>query len=170
VESTVKLSLGRCSLRINPELSYKINLDNAAADSKLDFSNIMLEEMQLNNNAGNVEVRLNGNVDRVNVGIDNNAGNVRLRVPKSHAVRITARGSLSSDNLERCGLVLKEGVAQSSDWDENSNGVDIALSQNVASFVLDWKRSPAVGEAAQDTEDEQKPNESFKDDPNDYDF
>jgi len=144
VELTVRHSLGRCILRASTVPVYRIKLSNSASDSRLNLDELRVEKLDIDNNAGNVIVELGGGVAHVEVEAANNAGNVRLRVPPSHSVRITMSGNLSTHNLERYGLELVEGVAQAADWDENPLRVDILLSQNVASFQLDWKRRDGV--------------------------
>ncbi|MCH7472468.1 hypothetical protein IIA79_05900 [bacterium] len=154
-EVTLKHSLGRLSARLSPDFSYSFSLDNAAGDSSLDFEGLKVEELKVENNAGSVSVHLGGEVDRVEVDIQNNAGNVMLKVPDSHAVRITPSGSLSAHNLEKYGLEIIDGVAASSDWDSNSKGVDIVLSQHVANFQLAWKRRNGVKLGASKSEDDE---------------
>jgi hypothetical protein len=139
-EVQVKAKIGRALLRLNPELAYKVNLDSAAADARVDLSEARVDGVDIDNNAGSVYLVLGGKADRIEVDVNNNAGHVRLGVPAAHAVRVTPSGSLSNTNLERCGLEVVDGVAKSADWNDNPHGVDILLHQNVASFQLDWKR------------------------------
>jgi len=81
-EITLKHSLGRCNLRLSDAFSYNINVDNAAADAGLDLSSLKVENLELDNNAGNIVMSLSELVERVKVNVKNNAGNVRIRVPK----------------------------------------------------------------------------------------
>jgi len=144
VEVGVKHSAGRASLRANPAYTYAIAIDNAAADTEVAAEDLSVDDISVNNNAGSVRVRLGGNVAHVSVGIQSNAGSVMLRVPETHAVKVTPTGSLSTHNLEKYGLAVVDGVAKSSDYDANENRVDVVLHQNVASFALDWKRRDGV--------------------------
>jgi hypothetical protein len=141
---TLRHSLGRCLLRTSTEFPYRIHLDNSAADSRLQLENVVVPEMVIENNAGSVAAALGELVDKISVSISNNAGNVRLKVPGTHALKITPSGTLSTDNLEKHGLELVDGVAVSQDWDSNPKGVTITLSQNVANFKLEWKRRDGV--------------------------
>jgi hypothetical protein len=141
---TLRHSLGRCLLRTNTTVPYRIHLDNSAADSRLQLENVPVPELNIENNAGSVTAVLGELLDRVVVSVSNNAGNVRLKVPGSHAIKVTPSGTLSTDNLENHGLATIDGVAASSDWETNPKGVVIALSQNVASFKLDWNRRDGV--------------------------
>lgn len=151
---TLRHSLGRCLLRANTEMQYRIHLDNSAADSRMQLENIRVPELDIENNAGSVIAAIGDLVDKVNVSVSNNAGNVRLKIPSSHAVKVTPTGTLSTDNLESHGLEVVDGVAASSDWSSNPKGVAIVLSQNVASFKLDWKRRDGVRMVdLEDTED-----------------
>lgn len=154
-EVTLRHSLGRCLLRANPSVPFRIHLDNSAADSRMQLDGLAVPELDIENNAGNVVAVLGELVEQVKVRISNNAGNVRLRVPPAYAVKVLPTGSLSSDNLERLGLEEVDGVAASADWEENARRVEIALSQNVASFRLDWKQREGArtGEAWDDEED-----------------
>jgi len=163
-EVGIKHSLGRMGLKVNTGLSYRIRLDNAASDSRLVLEELRVEELKIDNNAGNVVTLLGELVPRVEVEVSNNAGNVRLKVPDTHAVRVTPSGSLSSHNLARYGLEPIDGVAQSADWDENPNTVDILLSQNVANFQLDWKRSNGVQVGDEEEAEEPAPDDDDDDD------
>lgn len=151
---TLRHSLGRCLLRTNTEFPYRIHLDNSAADSRLQLENVPVPELDIENNAGSVSAVLGELVDRINVSVSNNAGNVRLKVPGTHAVKVTPTGTLSTDNLEKHGLEIVDGVAASQDWETNPKGVVIALSQNVASFKLDWHRRDGVHMADIDQPDD----------------
>jgi len=153
-EITLKHSLGRCNLRLSDAFSYHINVDNAAADAGLDLSTLKVEDLELDNNAGNIVLLLSDLVERVKVNVKNNAGNVRIRVPEGHALKIASSGSLSSSNLEKYGLELVDGVAVSPDWNSNSRGVEIMLRQNVAHFQLDWKRRSGVSVGDEDEPEE----------------
>ena len=155
-------SLGRCLLRLNPEVPMEIKLDNSAADSRLQLDNMKIEDMVIDNNAGSVMAIMGGLADRVSMSISNNAGSVLLKVPGTHAVRIRSTGSLSTDNLEKLGLETVDGYATSNDWETNPKKFEIELSQNVASFKLAWKRSDGVTIGEDDTDGE--------DDKEVYDF
>jgi hypothetical protein len=150
VDLRVKHSLGRCGLHLSDALPYEIKLANSASDSSLQLESLAVSKLSLDNNAGNVSVALGDKLAPVEVAVSNNAGNVRLRLPATHSVRISVQGNLSSHNLDRCGLELIDGVARSGDWETNPLRVDILLTQNVAGFILDWKRRDGVqvGEAA----------------------
>ncbi len=143
-EVQVKSKIGRALLRLNPELAYHINIDSAAADARLDLGDAQVDTVNIDNNAGSVHLVLGEKARRIEIEVNNNAGSVRLGLPASFAVRVTPSGSLSSTNLERCGLEVIDGVAKSSDWDDNPTGADILLHQNVANFQLDWKRRDGV--------------------------
>lgn len=153
-EVTLRHSLGRCLLRANPSVPFRVHLDNSAADSRLQLEGLAVPELDIENNAGNVVAALGELVEQVRVKISNNAGNVRLRVPPAYAVKILPTGSLSSDNLERLGLEAVDGVAASADWEENAKRVEVTLSQNVASFRLDWK--PPEGARGADAWEEEE--------------
>lgn len=159
---TLRHSLGRCLLRTNTAYPYRIHLDNSAADSRLQLENVPVPELNIENNAGSVAAALGEMLDRVNVNVSNNAGNVRLKVPGTHAVKVTPSGTLSTDNLEKFGLMAVDGVAASPDWETNPKGVVIALSQNVASFRLEWNRRDGVQMA--DTENAETLDELDSDD------
>jgi hypothetical protein len=144
LEAALKCSLGRGSISLHPEMSYKLQLSNSAADARLELAGLTVEELEIDNNAGSVAVELGDRVERVAVKIENNAGSLRLAVPAQYAVRFIASGNLSSHNLEKYGMELTDGTAQSGDWHDNPRGVEITLSQNVASFVLEWQRRDGV--------------------------
>lgn len=143
-EVQLKHTMGRALLRASDQLEYRLALDNAAADARLDMTGLHVENVDISNNAGTIWLKLGERAKRVEMNIDNNAGHVRIGVPGSYSVRIKPSGNLSSNNLEKYGLEVIDGVAVSSDWDDNSQGVDILLSQNVASFQLDWQRRDGV--------------------------
>jgi len=166
---TLRHSIGRCLLRMSPEMPYSIKLDNSAADSRLQLDQLQISEMDIDNNAGSIMAVMGARVDRVNLSISNNAGSVLLKLPSLHAVRIRSTGSLSTDNLEKLGLETVDGCATSSDWDENPKRFDIELSQNVANFKLDWKRSDGVTIGDDEADGEKTEVYDFKDMDDDQD-
>lgn len=143
-ELVVKHGMGRGSLRLNADLSYAFRVDNAAADTDLELEELLVDDVEIDNNAGQVALRLGGRAEKIAVVVKNNAGNVTLKAPETHALKITPSGALSSHNLAKYGLTLIDEVMQSSDYAENPKHVDIVLSQNVANFTLEWKRRDGV--------------------------
>ena len=144
IEASVKCSLGRASFQLHPDMSYKLELANSAADAKLELASLAVDSLELDNNAGSVAIELGSRVERVSLKIDNNAGSVRLVVPAEYALKISSSGNLSSHNLEKYGLEPSGGATQSGDWNDNPRGVEVTLNQNVASFTLEWQRRDGV--------------------------
>ena len=144
VDLTLKHSIGRSAFKLNPDISYVANLNNAAADATFDLTGLSFNDVMIDNQAGNMTLILGKEEDRVELDVRNNAGSITVNVPENYALRIEATGSLSKLNLEKYGMELVDGMAESSDWDDNPRGVDIKLSQNVAAFLLNWKRKDGI--------------------------
>jgi hypothetical protein len=143
-ELGIKHGMGRGSLRLHEDIAYAVALDSAAADTELDLEALLVDSLEIDNNAGQVSVRLGGRAERINVEVKNNAGNVQFKAPETHALKVQPSGNLSSHNLSKYGLEVVDGVAASSDWEQNANRVEIMLNQNVANFTLEWKRRDGV--------------------------
>lgn len=143
-ELGIRHGMGRGSLRLNEALQYGLKVDNAAADSELELEHLAIDNLELDNNAGQLAVRVGGLAPHISLTVKNNAGNIVLRLPESHAVRFVISGALSSHNLAKHGLELVDDVMQSSDYATNPNQVDVVLNQNVANFMLEWKRRDGV--------------------------
>ncbi len=141
---TLKHSIGRSGLKLNPDLAYTASLHNAAADAHFDLSALDVKDLDIDNQAGNMVVLLGRREERVEMDVRNNAGSVTLHIPEDYALRLEATGSLSKLNLEKYGLDLVDGLAESSDWDDNPRGVSVHLSQNVAAFMIEWKRRDGI--------------------------
>ena len=118
---------------------------NAAADSKLDLTEMKVNNIDIENNAGSIDARLGATQWLLHVNVQNNAGSVRLNVPTTHAVRVVGTASLSSSNLDSYGLKQVGGAQQSNDWDTNEKRCEIVLVQNVASFDLVWRKQKSDG-------------------------
>ncbi|MEZ5338657.1 MAG: hypothetical protein R3F46_10355 [bacterium] len=141
---TLKHSIGRSGLKLNPDVAYVASLHNAAADAHFDLSELDVKDLEIDNQAGNMVLLLGRREDRVEMDVRNNAGSITLHIPEDYALRLEATGSLSKLNLEKYGMELRDGVAESSDWDDNPRGVSIHLSQNVAAFLIEWKRRDGI--------------------------
>ncbi|MCB1216576.1 hypothetical protein KDL44_04250 [bacterium] len=141
---TLKHSIGRSGLKLNPDIAYVASLHNAAADAHFDLSSLDVKDLEIDNQAGNMVLQLGRREDRVEMDVRNNAGSITLHIPEDYALRLEATGSLSKLNLEKYGMELHDGVAESSDWDDNPRGVSIHLSQNVAAFLIEWKRRDGI--------------------------
>jgi hypothetical protein len=144
IQAKIRSSIGRASLTLNPAVRYRLVLGNAAADTRLELAELDVEDLKVDNNAGNVSIELGERATRVNLKMENNAGSIRLAVPAQYAIRIKCSGNLSSHNLEKYGMELTDGNAKSGDWDDNPRGIEIDINQNVASFQLDWQRRDGV--------------------------
>jgi hypothetical protein len=141
---TLKHSIGRSGFKLSPDMAYVVSFHNAAADAHFDLNGLNIKDLEIDNQAGNMVLLLGNGEDRVDMDVRNNAGSITLHVPENFALRMHATGSLSKLNLEKYGMELHDGVAQSSDWDDNPRGVDIHLSQNVAAFLIEWKRRDGI--------------------------
>ena len=86
-ELGVKHGMGRGSLRLNETLSYAFKVDNAAADTELELEELLVDDLEIDNNAGQVVVQLGGRAEHISVAIKNNAGNVTLKLPETHALK-----------------------------------------------------------------------------------
>jgi hypothetical protein len=139
VEALLKHGLGRCSVDLSPVPHYGLNIQCAASEANFDLSGLLVDELNLENNAGSVGIELGGGVESVRLKLRSNAGDVRVKVPADYAVKVICIENLSANNFERNGLNLEESVAQSEDWDSNPRRVQINLEQNVASFNLKWR-------------------------------
>ena len=144
VELRIRQNLGRGLYRISPAMPIKLAVDNAAAEAEYKLAELEVDELSIDNNAGSVMVELGERAAQVKVGIQNNAGSIQLIVPQVFAVKVVPTGSLSSHNLERCGLEIVNGAAVSGDYETNERRVEIVLNQNVSSFKLDWRRGDGV--------------------------
>jgi hypothetical protein len=149
VDGTAKLSLahslGKAALIASSVPEYELRLQNAASDSKLDLSELKVNTLDIENNAGSVVARLGSQQWLLHINVQNNAGSVRLAVPTSHALRVVGSGSLSSSNVDAYGLKQAAGGHQSSDWDTNEKRCELVLVQNVASFELVWRKQKGDG-------------------------
>jgi hypothetical protein len=138
-------SLGKAALVASSVPEYDLRLQNSASESRLDLSDLKVNTLDIENNAGSIVARIGASQWLLHVNVQNNAGSVRLAVPTSHALRVVGTGSLSSSNLETYGLKPAAGGHQSSDWDTNEKRCEIVLVQNVASFELVWRKQKGDG-------------------------
>jgi hypothetical protein len=131
--------LGTCWIRLAEAPVYHIRLENAAADTRLELGQLRAASLKLNNNAGNLDIRLGERSPHVELEITNNAGSVDLLVDSGYALKIHSSGTLSSSNIENLGLKLVDGSYVSPDWESNARCVEILLAQNVANCSISWR-------------------------------
>ncbi len=126
----------RWDLHVTREIPLHVEIHSGASENKLDFSQLKVTDLRVQSGASSTEITLPGNAGNTDVHINAGAASVTVRVPQSAAARITARGGLSSINIDQTRFPRNGQFYQSSDYGTAQNKIDLDIEIGVGSAEI----------------------------------
>ncbi len=142
-------------IRLNPDslawlpgstLDWDISLTNAirlvlevetgASDSRLDLTDIQLDELYLKSGANATAITFPANAGFTRARIESGAASVEMRIPEGVAASIRSQSGLSSVVVDRDRFPRQGGVYQSPDFNEAVNKIDLDIQIGVGSVAI----------------------------------
>ncbi len=94
-------------VKLNPGLTWDIDIDAGAADIEIDLRPFMIDEVTINGGAASMELILGDRSDNVNVRIETGVSSVLIKVPESVACEVNTESFLVSRELPGFDKVSK---------------------------------------------------------------
>lgn len=115
------------NVRFNNQIPLLMVLNVGAAESILDFGDLIVNELVLKTGASSTEITLPAHAGISKCSISAGAAGVNVRVPQGVAVRINASVGLGAINVDQSRFPRSNGEYRSADFDVAPNKIDIIV-------------------------------------------
>lgn len=119
-------------------IKWTIGLDAGASDAKLDLSDLIVEGVNINTGASDIELVLGDRNEYTFVDIDTGVSDVNLSIKKGIGVRIELDQAISDNNFESRGLIKKNGVYKTKGYDKADTQIEIEIDSGISDISLDF--------------------------------
>ena len=120
-------------VQLNPDVPLRLKMETGASESKIDLSELQVEEVEVQTGASDTELTLPAAAGSTRAVVRSGVAAVRIRVPSGVAVRIRAEGGLAGISVDRDRFPRQGKVYESPDYDSAVNKVDIDVETGVGS-------------------------------------
>lgn len=124
------------SVKLAPELNWRIDANIGAVAANLDLSNINLQEFKCNLGAGALDLNLGNNGPLTRLDIRGGASSINMRLPAAVGVKVTKGAALISDNLDEMGWRKNGNSYLSPNYEQAASRIDLELHLGAGSFDL----------------------------------
>ncbi|GHU86891.1 hypothetical protein FACS1894153_4530 [Bacteroidia bacterium] len=112
----------------------KVEITGGATNAKLDLSPYIVNELEVNVGAANIEVTLGDKADKTEVELNAGAANITLRIPKTSKCTIEKDTFLTDNNFE--DFTKKDGVYTSNNTDNATKFIEVKINGAVTQFTV----------------------------------
>lgn len=130
---SVRRIVNEVKVKLNPAPVWDIDLDIGAAKVDCDFSNLRIQNIDINAGAASLKLKLGTPVDEMRVKIDAGASTMRISVPESVGCEVRVDGGLSSKKLAEFDKV-RDGLYQTANFAHDTKRIYIDVDAGVSSF------------------------------------
>ena len=124
------------TLKLNGKLPLTMNCDVNAAKAHLDFSELRLTSLAMDNNAAASEVRIGTRENETRLRIDNNAAKLNLVLPPDFGYEATVDSNVGKHNVTELLPRRVNDHYYSEDFDSNPRKVRMQLENNAAKLNI----------------------------------
>ena len=125
-------------LTFNNDTPLKVVIDSGAVDIDLDFSAVMLTDLDVNTGASSVDLTMGDLVEMSSVSIDAGVSSVKVTLPKTIGAKVNLESGLTSRDLENFTEVDSNNF-QSENYDESEKKVNFDIDLGVSSLKFEWQ-------------------------------
>jgi len=124
------------NVRFNHQVPLTLKLETGASESSLDFSNLLLSDLNLQSGASSTELILPAGAVYTKVKISGGAASFKVRVPPGVAASIRFSGGLASLNVDQQRFPQSGNLYQSPDFAIAENKVELIIDVGAASVEV----------------------------------
>ncbi|EOC99877.1 hypothetical protein L21TH_2080 [Caldisalinibacter kiritimatiensis] len=123
-------------LYLNKEITWDIDADIGAMDGHLDFSNVKIDNLDIDCGASDLEVVFGDTTKRTSVDIDAGVSDVELTFPENVGVKIDLDGGLKNSNLKELNWIRDNDYYISPNYDEADKKIDVSIDLGIGQLVV----------------------------------
>lgn len=122
---------------LNSSIPWDLVIDTGATEADLDFSGIILKNLELNSGAGDIDIQV-GKVDRkANIVADVKASDFRVVIPEETGFRAVIKGSIHDIGIEGNNYTKVGNVYTSDNYQTAAQKVDLNLDVAVGDIQIE---------------------------------
>ncbi|MDD4859211.1 MAG: DUF5668 domain-containing protein [Dehalococcoidales bacterium] len=118
-------------IELTRRIPLKLDIKSNVGDLNLDFSQLMLGDLQMDLNAGSCSLGLPPPMEKTTANIKANVANLEIMIPEGVAVRIKATGNLSNLVVDTSRFPKKGDYYVSDGYSTSPNRLEIELNCNI---------------------------------------
>ncbi|MBS4040133.1 MAG: hypothetical protein KGZ81_05990, partial [Flavobacteriales bacterium] len=101
---------------LNSEIAWDIDADLGAVSGRLDLSEVMIDSLNLNLGASNLEIVLGDKNEMSEIIIDAGTSSLDFIIPKGLGVKLKVDGFISKNSIDKLGWQLQNGYYITPDY------------------------------------------------------
>lgn len=126
----------RLDLKLNNKIPWDVDIDTGAVDGKLDFTDIALNEFDLDMGAGNITLNFGKKCSESDVDINCGATKINLVAPLETGVKVTLKGAVKTTNLDELGWERDGETFTSPNYSQSDKHINIDVSMGAGSLDI----------------------------------
>jgi LiaI-LiaF-like transmembrane region len=124
------------NLRVNPRIPLALKLETGASESILDFSDLLVSDLNLQSGASSTELTLPAHAVYTRVKVSGGAASFKIHVPPGVAASIRFSGGLASLDVDRQRFPSSGNLYQSPDYAIAENKIELFIEVGAASVEI----------------------------------
>jgi hypothetical protein len=119
-----------------PDIPLHLDFRTGAGESRIDLTDLKVEELRLQTGASSTVVDLPGRAGFTRVSVSGGLASIKLRVPEGVAARISASGGLADISVDRERFPRQGRFYQSPNYETAENKVEIRAETGLGSLSI----------------------------------
>jgi hypothetical protein len=125
-------------LYLSDQIPVSLECSGDKSDMSLDCRDILLEDLRVESEEGDIRIKLGSLQDIVKVKLEGSGADYRVSVPSGCGLRVTGTGEELNRFFNRKGLIEMEGYYQNEGYDSLAPKIELDLSRDLTQFSLDY--------------------------------
>lgn len=121
---------------LSKQIPLSLVFETGAAETHLDFSDLLIKELVLKTGASSTEVKLPSKAGTTYFKVEAGAASLVIQVPDGVSARVDCESGLASVSVDQKRFPKQNGIYQSADYESAENKVDIRIETGVASIEI----------------------------------
>lgn len=124
------------NIYLTRDLPLSLSVDAGASSTKIDLSKAILDNLDINAGASNLDIKLGDHRDNVSLDIDAGASSIKLSLPKNSGVYMKVDGGLNSKNISDL-VSAGDSVYKSNNYDQAKQKNNIVSKVGLSSLTVE---------------------------------
>ncbi len=130
---------GDWDLYLNDGVPISLECSGDKSDMTLDCRNLLLEELFIDSDEGDIRIKIGDLKEYVNVKLEGAEADYRVLVPDGCGLKISGAGDEMTRLLERLELIEADGFYTSEGYDTLTPRIELDLADDLTQFSLDYQ-------------------------------
>lgn len=132
----IKNPKSELDIALNKDVTWNIDLDVGAVNGTLDLSDLMVEKVDMDSGAVNMDLIFGSRLPQTFFKIDAGASNIDVIVPKDAGVKLNMDGVIKNTQYSGLNMVDKGSYSVSENYDTAAVKIDLDVDMGVGKFSV----------------------------------